>query len=293
VEAIIVSYNTHDVLGEMLRSLFRNYPSPDVARFEVTVVDNGSTDGSAEMVATEFPAANLIRLEENLGFGHANNVAALRSTADFLLLMNSDVILRADIVSPLLAAVDEDPKAVLAGPRLIFPDGQVQDSAQCFPTVQFEFALVLSGTRLGRILRPVIDSEAIVQRVRERSLTERRVEDRRPQFVWATCWLIRTSIAQSLGLFRAEFPMYDEDLDFCQRAMRSGWSLRYVPCVELVHLGGASSSSTVKALRMASARRRYYRIHRGRVAAAVYRAGMVAVPLLVRLVAALPPVRRP
>jgi GT2 family glycosyltransferase len=292
VDVLIVSLNTKAALSDTLRTLMAHRPPAGVAELTVKVFDNGSTDGSQEMVRTEFPGVELVVSDHNVGFGAANNHLAAASTADYLLLLNSDVVLERDIVTPLIAALAAHPGAIAAGPRLVYPTGQPQYSAGRLPDLGYEFARVLKGTRLGRLMQPVFDSERAVATV------EGRTGSMAPavhevDFLWATCWLVRRGDVGQGGLFDEAFAMYDEDLDFCLRARRRGRTLLYLSGVELVHLGGVSSaSSEAKARLMRTARRRYYRTHHGRRAAVVYAAGTWALARLARLVGALPRPRR-
>jgi GT2 family glycosyltransferase len=288
VEAAIVSFNTREILRTAIESLQAHQPPDHVAHLRISVLDNGSSDGSAEMVGTEFADVNLIQSPRNLGFGEANNTIARQSEADYLLFLNSDVVVTQDLVAPLVAALARDPKAIVASPRLIWPDGRVQLSAQTFPDLACEFGLILRGTRLGRAIAAIFDSEAHVREMRQPTLAAGRAEESRPKFIWATCWMMRTQDARDAGPFSRAFPMYDEDLDFCRRAHQGGRTLAYLPEVELVHLGGASSTSDAKARLMATARGTYYRTHEGRCTEYAYRVGGEFVSRLVRLVAAVP-----
>jgi N-acetylglucosaminyl-diphospho-decaprenol L-rhamnosyltransferase len=289
VDVLIVSLNTREVLRDTLASLFRHAPSLPVAELKVSVFDNGSTDGSAEMVSREFPHVRLHTSTENLGFARANNYLASRSDADYLLLLNSDVILTEDLVSPLLSALNGSPRAIAAGPRLVFPDGRIQYSAPRVPSLRAEFADELRGTRLGRALRPVFDSDQVVAAARDAARTDERHGARITEFLWATCWLMRRDDVVRDGLFDESFPMYDEDLDFCTRAVARGRTFLYVPEVELVHLGGASTKGLSAKLKLTrAARRRYYSRHHGGVAAHVYKYGLTALDALIRFTAAIP-----
>jgi GT2 family glycosyltransferase len=289
VDVLVVSLNTKDALRETLRTVIAHQPPGDVAQLRVRVFDNGSVDGSQEMVRTEFPSVDLTLSHENVGFGRANNRLAASSTADYLLLLNSDVVLKQDIVSPLSRALESDRTAIAAGPRLVYPTGQVQYSAGLLPDLSYEFAHAMKGTRLGRALRRIFDSDRKVAEIHQVASTLQNRGTRETDFLWATCWLIRHSDVSREGLFDEAFPMYDEDLDFCLRARRRGRKLLYVPEAELVHLGGASSGSSGAKLRlMRSARRRYYEKHHGRLAATCYMLGTWAIAYTARFVSAIP-----
>jgi len=267
VDVLIVSYNTAGVLRDCLRSIERHCP-PQI-ELTASVLDNGSRDGSPDMVAREFPAVRLVRSQENLGFGRASNYLAETSSADYLLLLNSDTVWPQDIVTPLRAALEADPCAIVVGPRLVWPGGGTQLSSQSFPNLPLSLAHLLDGVGVQAV-------HDIVRRAQQADLVESR-EPRETDSVWATCWLLRRADVEREGLFDPRYAMYDEDLDFyedldfCLRARKRGRTVLYHPGVELVHIGAASSDTRRRQDRMWTARHRFYRDHHGRAAAAAYR----------------------
>lgn len=265
VEALIVSYNTRDLLRDCLRSLFAHLPA-DGTELRAAVLDNASADGSAAMVEQEFPQVRLVRSDENLGFGAGNNRLAETSTADYLLLLNSDTILTEEITSPLLAELERDPAIAIASPRLEFPDGQVQYSSTDFPTLRFEAARTVLGTPLERL-----GVDRLLARTEQRALADDRAT-RDTEFAWATCWLIRRCDPDLQPIFDAAFPMYDEDLDTCRRLAARGRRVVYVPGVTVIHLGGASAPSRTRFALARGARQRYFRRYHGRLPAAIFAA---------------------
>jgi N-acetylglucosaminyl-diphospho-decaprenol L-rhamnosyltransferase len=269
VEALIVSFNTRALLERCLTSLDANRPGGEIA-VSVAVCDNGSTDGSGDMVARRFPAARLVRRSENLGFARANNLLATSSTADYVLLVNPDTVFVEDVITPLLRVLRSDPRIIVVGPRLVFPDGRVQTSSESFPGLDVEAARLLHGTRLGRLARPCFDSDARLRRARQVGLIDSRTP-RDTDFLWATCWLIRRDDIPSNGLFDSRFSTYDEDLDFCRRQRDRGRRVVYVPEATLVHVGGQSSQPELKQRLERQGRARYYREHGGRVKSLAFR----------------------
>jgi GT2 family glycosyltransferase len=270
VEALIVSYRTRELLRETIMTLLTHAPPSSTVTLSVAVFDNASDDGSADMVASEFPAIRLIRSRENIGFAAANNELARTSDATYLLLLNSDVVVAEDVITTLLDALIADPSAVIAGPRLTSLDGSPQHSSQSFPTARVELARALHGTRVGIALRPLFNTGRIIAQARQHALLESRVP-RRTEFLWATCWLITREEVQRHGLFDEGYSTYDEDLDFCRRLHERGRSALFVPGAHLVHLGGASSPTSAKTTMMQRGRRRYFDEHTGAVCAFLYR----------------------
>lgn len=265
VEALVVSYNTRELLRDTLSSLLA-HPPADGTELTAAVWDNGSADGSADMVAAEFPQVRLVRSAENLGFGAANDRLAETSTADYLLVINSDVIVEQDIISPLRAELERDPAIAITSPRLEFPDGRVQYSSLSFPTLRFETERSLLGTPLeGRLGRGTI------ARIEQHHLVDERAP-RDTDFAWATCWLLRREDPDLQPIFDPAFPLYDEDLDTCRRLAGRGRRVVYVPGATLIHLGGMSSTNSRKRFTLARrGRQRYFRRYHGRLPAIAYR----------------------
>jgi GT2 family glycosyltransferase len=268
VDVLIVSYNTREILCDCLRSIEANRPPPDEISLQIRVFDNASSDGTVDAVRRDFPEVLLHVSDTNVGFGRANNALAAESRACFLLLLNSDTIWTSDVVSPLLAELKRWPNAVVAGPRLVFPDARRQPSSQRLPSLAFEFAAAVRGTKLS--LLPVLRrSDALVTSVVRGDLEAR--QTRPTDFLWATCWLLKREHVDRYGLFDDRFPLYDEDLDFCRRLKTAGLSALYVPEVELIHLGGASSAPLAKRRAMRRGRTKYYRVNDGAFVAFVYK----------------------
>jgi N-acetylglucosaminyl-diphospho-decaprenol L-rhamnosyltransferase len=132
VSVCIANWNCRDLLRRCLQSLFN---SQRVTRFEVIVVDNASTDGAAEMVATEFPQIHLIRNSENRGFAAASNQAAARSVGSHLLFLNNDTEVLPDTLPGLLKHAAARPTGGIFGPRLRDANGAIQISYRRRPTI--------------------------------------------------------------------------------------------------------------------------------------------------------------
>jgi GT2 family glycosyltransferase len=232
------------------------------------VLDNASGDGSDDMVAREFPAVRLVRSDLNLGFARGTNALAASSDADYLMPLNSDTVWRSDIATPLVGELERDPAIAVVGPRLVWPDGRRQLSCQRIPGMRFELAMQLRGTRLTRMPFGLWDADTIIRDFRGEDLDDMSAP-RDAEFLWATCWVLRRRDLAG-RIFDESFAMYDEDLDFCVRMRRAGRRLVYVPGVELVHLGGASSLPAAKLALMRRARRRFHRRHGGPFAEGAY-----------------------
>jgi GT2 family glycosyltransferase len=226
VAIAVVSWNTRDLLRSCLASLHADVES---GRASVTVVDNASNDGSAELVRAEFPWAELIVSEANLGFGAAVNLAAKRSETEWLAVANADVELTAGALEHLLAAGAAHPRAAIIAPRLIGPDGETQHSVHPFPTLPLTLAFNLGLATLAA----------------DRLTLEGGWDPERPRTVdWAlgAFLLVRRDAFQQIGGFDERQWMYAEDLDLGWRATRAGWQTWFEPTARVRHVGAAATA---------------------------------------------------
>lgn len=272
VAIIIVSWNVRALLADCLRSVYADLEASGLEG-QVWVVDNASTDGSIGMVRDAFPQAHLIANHENCGFGAANNqgmVAAAAAQPRYFLLLNPDTIVQPGAIRRMAAFLDAHPKAAMAGARLVYGDGRFQNSAFAFPgLLQLVFELFPMPARLYE------------SRLNGR-YSQHRFQPQQPPFpidhpLGATM-MVRASVAVQTGGFDPLFHMYCEEIDWCWRIWKAGWSIYAVPAAEVVHFSGESTGQTpvTSLLNLWQSRARlYYRHH------AVWR--FVAARWLVRL----------
>jgi len=228
VSIAVVSWNTKDLLAACLRSLEADVLT---GRAEVCVVDNASSDGSADMVEAEFPWARLIRSSANLGFGRAVNLAAQGSEATWLAPANADIRLTPGALERLVAAGGADPDSAIVAPMLLLPDGSIQPSVQPFPTLLDAALLRLRVWRISR-------------RVGVRLCLRGYRDPRRSGHVdWAAgaFLLVRRRAFQEVEGFDEEQWLYAEDLDLAWRLARSGWRTRYEPGAVVHHEESAAT----------------------------------------------------
>jgi N-acetylglucosaminyl-diphospho-decaprenol L-rhamnosyltransferase len=225
----VVSYRTPALLRACLTALEGQRDQVDL---DVTVVDNASGDGSAELVAAEFGWVRLIRNERNVGFGAAHNQALRDLRGRYGLVLNSDATPRPGALQTLVDFMDAQPAVAVAGPRLRYPDGSVQPSRRRFPTLA---TLFLESTQLQRVApsNTVLDRFYVVDR-----------SDDEPQDVdWlvGACLCVRAAAIAEVGLFDERFFLYSEEMDWCRRFRAAGWRIAYVPEAEVMHLEGGST----------------------------------------------------
>jgi N-acetylglucosaminyl-diphospho-decaprenol L-rhamnosyltransferase len=228
VSVIILSWNTRELLEKALRSL---PPSNHEMSLDVIVVDNGSSDGSAEMVRSLFPDVQLIESTENLGFAKGINLGMEESRGEFLLLLNSDAELRPVAIEAMVTLLQAQPDVGLVGAQILNPDSSLQASYADFPNLGREF-LILSG--IGRLLfGPWYPSHGPDQ---ARVL-------RQVDYVSGACLMIRREAYIDTGGLDESFFMYAEEVDLCYRLLEKGWQVWYQPEAKVIHRGGGSSQS--------------------------------------------------
>jgi N-acetylglucosaminyl-diphospho-decaprenol L-rhamnosyltransferase len=229
LSASVVSYRTPALLRQCLGALERERAQMDM---DVTVVDNASGDGSAEMVAEDFAWVRLIRNDRNLGFGAAHNQALRIAEGRYVLILNSDATPRVGALQALVGFLDAHPRVAVAGPKLRYPDGRVQPSRRRFPTVA---TLLFESTQLQRFW----PDNAVLRRyyMADRSDDEPQEVD----WIVGACLCVRAQAAAEVGLFDERFFMYSEELDWCRRFHAAGWRVAYVPQAEVMHVEGASA----------------------------------------------------
>jgi GT2 family glycosyltransferase len=229
VAIAIVSYNTRALLDECLTSLRAD---ADAGRAEVWVVDNASTDGSADMVEAQHPWARLIRSQENLGYGPAVNVVAEATDTPWIAPANSDLSFTPGAVQTLLAEGERHPEAATLVPRLILPDGSTQPSARPFPDLRMALLLAFRATSFSAAAR------------RHLYLHDGWDPDRPQDVPWAAgaFQIVRRDAWRQVGGFDAAQWMYAEDLDLGWRLNRAGWTTRYEPSAIVHHHESAASS---------------------------------------------------
>jgi GT2 family glycosyltransferase len=260
---IIVTRNTRAMTCDCIRSALAGRGRLSV---EAVVVDNGSSDGTAEAVEAEFPEVRVIRSPNNLGFARAVNWGAASAPCDLLLLLNSDTLLFEDSLERAVEWMRGDVRCAVLGARLLARDGSPQTSIVRFPSLATEL--------VGR---------SVLQRLFPRRYARKISVDGAPMeadSVVGAFFLIRREAWEALGGLDERFFFYFEETDFSFRAHAAGWRVMHVPSVRVTHLGGstAKTMSWEATLELWRARYSYFRKHLGRVAV-----GVLAVGLLSRL----------
>jgi len=230
VTVAVVSWNTRDLLRRCVESFAREV---DRGLVDLWVVDNASTDGSAELVRQEFPWARLLASEENIGFGRAVNLVAEKTSSEWFAPANADIAVRQGAIERLLETGRRDPGAGAVAPRLVLPDGSTQHSVFAFPTLAYTALLSASAFRF---LPSIGDRYAVPG-------SWDKTRARRVPWAVAAFLLVRRHAWDEVGGFDERQWMYAEDLDLGWRLRRAGWATRYEPRALVDH---DASSATVK-----------------------------------------------
>ncbi len=235
LEVVIVSHGAEALLRRCLASL-RAYP-PTTATMRVTVVDSGSTDGTPDMVAREFPEVNLERCA-NIGFSAANNLVLRTSRAAAVLLLNPDTEVYEGTLDRSLARLGADPAIGMVGAKLVRPDGSLDHAAKrSFPT---PLSALAHFTGIGR-------GEGAGAALSQYRATHLGVDEPgEVDAVNGAFMLCRAAAVAEVGLLDEGYWLYMEDLDWCHRFLDAGWKVFYEPAAVALHVKGASSGSRRK-----------------------------------------------
>lgn len=205
---IIVSYNTKPFTKKCLQSLIHNFC---VYKKEIIVVDNGSVDGSVEMIVSEFPTVKLIKNESNKGFSKACNQGIKISNGAYILLLNSDTEVLPNTLNNLIQFAESHPDAGVIGCRHI--NGKNQ------PTHSFAYGFIAPC--------PATSKKA----------------KRLHGWVSGACMLIRRTACLETDVLDERFFFGSEDVDLCWRMIQNGWNVYYTPDAVIIHYGSGSSKN--------------------------------------------------
>lgn len=256
---VVVSWNTRDLLQACLSSVFGTIERLD---FEVIVVDNGSSDGSLQMIAREFPDVRIVANKVNRGFAGANNQAIKLANGRHILLLNSDAQLRAGTALAMVEFLDKHPTVGVVGGMLLNSDGSFQWSYADYPTLVDE-TLLLAG--LTRWLRPTSFPSYPLKCSRD---------IREVDWVSGALLMARRDAIAQVGLLDEDYFMYTEEVDWCCRMNRQGWKVVYLPHATAIHVAGGTSRRIPERKRAQIYRSKwlFQKKHRGAARAITFRA---------------------
>ena len=238
ISIIIVNYNVREFLRQSLLSIRKALAPMGVVNLaaEIFVVDNGSNDGSADMVRREFPDVKLIANRANLGFARANNQALRQATGRLLVLINPDTVVQEDTFTAIRAFFDQHPETGMVGCKVLNPDGSLQLACRrSFPTPWVAFSRLSGLSRL-------FPNSRWFGRYNLTYLPEN--ENAEVEAISGSFMVVRREALDQVGLLDEDFFLYGEDLDWCFRMRAAGWKIHYFPGTQIIHFKGESAKQS-------------------------------------------------
>lgn len=222
---VVVNWNTRDLLLALLGQLLPAGGPPLSA--EIVVVDNDSADDSVDAASKAFPAARILRAPRNGGFAYGVNHGIAEARGEWILLLNTDTVVRWDEIERLLAEADKHPDGGIYGPRITDEHGNAQSSA---------------WPRHG-VLRPLFDALGLARWLDRRNAPSAATT---VDCVSGCVFLVRREALARAGGMDERFFMYFEEADLCERVRRQGFRIWYLPSTSFVHQGGLSAGQAAR-----------------------------------------------
>lgn len=260
LSVIIVSWNARGYLRDCLNSIYKTASEMEC---EIIVVDNASTDGSPDMVASEFSSVKLIRSPENLGFAKANNLGIKAASGSWLALVNSDVVLHPNCFQELVSFMERHRDVGLVGPKIFGGDGLLQRTCRRLPTVWNTTCRLLA-------LDAILSRWSLFS---GREMRHWKHDNQAEVEVLSGCfWLARKEAVEKVGGLDERFFFYAEDVDWCKRFGEAGWKVVFMPQATATHFGGGSSSNAPLrySIELMKANLTYWNKHHGFFGRCVY-----------------------
>jgi len=229
---IIVNWNAKDLLRDCLVSVFENVK----INFEVIIVDNNSSDGSCEMIKKEFANKINLKLIENKfnnGFASANNQAILVSKGNCILLLNPDTLVHGGVIDETYRYLMNDKSIGVAGCKVLNPDGTLQLACKRMaPNVKDAFYKLFGISKIRKC-------EEKFSKYNLTYVSEDEFVD--CDSVSGSYLMIKKEVIDKIGYLDETFFMYGEEMDWCMRAKKAGYIVRYCPVGDITHFKGESS----------------------------------------------------
>lgn len=254
VSVCITTYQARDYLRECLQSLHSATHVP----IEVIVVDNGSRDGTTEMLQSDFSDVKLFANQTNEGFTKPTNKALHASQGYYLLLLNPDTIILPNAIDLLVRFLDTHPEAGICGPKVLNPDRTMQ--MQCRRGESRPWAVISYFLGLSKVFPNSKFFSQYLMSYKDENKTYP------VDGVSGSCMLIRKAVLDQIGYLDEQFFAYQEDADLCFRVRQAGWLVYYVPDAEVIHYGGKGGSNIYPYRSILEWHRSYYPYYRKNLA---------------------------
>jgi GT2 family glycosyltransferase len=250
---VLVCWNNKKYLEPCLDSLYKDGLQ---CTYDVVVVDNGSVDGSQEMLREKFPQVQIIQNDQNVGLGRASNQGIEGTLGKYILLLNNDTVVNGPSFDAMVRFLDDHPDAGAVGGKIFNPDGTVQSCYNNFSTLTEEF---LIATRLGELFW-----DGYPANVNDNQL-------RVVGWISSACLMLRREALSKVGLLDEEYFIYGDEADLQYRLKESGWKVYYLPDSTIVHYGGRSMDRWRRRKMVYRGKLMFYRKHYGAVRTLVLR----------------------
>ncbi len=220
----IITWNARELLKQLLDSVFLSVKE---VSFEVVVVDNGSSDGTLEMLKGSYPEVVLVENAENLGVAPARNQLMHTARGRYILSLDVDTTLYPNgAVETLVATMDQHPEAAIGGPKLVYKDGSLQLSCRPFPS---PLNIAIEGTSLKKCApNSRFVKNYTLEEWDHNSLRE-------VDWMYGAALVIRSSLLDTIGYLDEAFFYLYEDIDHCFQARRKGYKVLYIPEAVICH----------------------------------------------------------
>lgn len=230
---IIVNYNTKELLKQTIESVINTVVVGQSVEYEIIVSDNGSKDGSCEMIKSCFSQIKLIENHDNLGFAKANNIAIKESRGRYILLLNSDTVVTEDCLYKCVSYMDEHNEIGTLGCKIVLPDGTLDHACKRgYPTPEASLYYMLK-------LYKIFPNSRKFGAYNLCYLPEDDVNE--VDSLVGAFMMVRREAIEKVGLLDEDFFMYGEDIDWCFRIKESNYKVVYYPKAEIIHYKGGSS----------------------------------------------------
>ncbi len=235
---IIPSYNTKDLITSCVKSIIKHTSG---LKYEIIVVDNASTDKSVEVLKKQ-KKVNLIENNKNLGFAGANNIGYKESKGEYILFLNSDTLLRNNLLKEMIDWMKKNPDVGAASCTLKNSDGSLQATGGYFPTLTRVIAWMFFLDDIPGVNMFIKSFHPMGNKSPIKNISFYKKE-REIDWLTGAFMLTRKNILDKLkGPWDESYFMYTEDVDICYRIKRSGHKIMYLPRWDITHLGGASGT---------------------------------------------------
>lgn len=255
VSVIIINFNTYELTCNCIQSVQEHTKE---IWFEVILIDNDSTEEESVLFEKKFPWIRIIRSKQNVGFSKGNNAGIMQASGEYILLLNSDTVLKENSIKKTHDYLKRHPEVGAVSARLIYPDGRHQSVAQRFPSLFYQTIELL---RVQKILPPKKRGQLLLGAFFDHKNTVK------VDWIWGAYFMFPKKILAALpgNKLDDDFFMYAEDMQWCKDFKRLGYEIHFYADTEVIHFMGGSSGAKRELMKQNNAlflKRNYISVHR-------------------------------